>query len=373
MGLFLFLPNFFSAGLAVVASRTLYELRTEANRARQMGSYQLVELLGRGGMGEVWRATHRMLARPAAIKLVSPEVLVGRRGSDARGIMRRFRREAQITAQLTSAHTIQLFDFGVTDDGILYYVMELLDGVDLETLVQRSGPLSVPRTVYLLSQICESLAEAHAEGLVHRDMKPANVYVCKLGTQHDCAKVLDFGLVSLQQSLGREATRLTGDGQVTGTPAYMAPELVRGDGEPDERVDVYALGCVAYFMLTGSLVFDGDTPLAVLFGHVEKEPERPSRRAGRELPADFERVIMDCLSKDPADRPRNAAELNERLASCDVPVWTEEQASRWWAEHGERVSKVSLAPEAYADTSEFGLSLLPGGELPEAVRGGDER
>lgn len=347
--LLMFLPNYFAVGLALVLSRSLYQLRADVNRERQLGSYQLVELLGRGGMGEVWRARHRMLARPAAIKLVSPDALAGRSGADVDTIMRRFAREAEATAHLTSIHTIQVFDFGVTGDGTLYYVMELLDGVDLETLVQEHGPVSPERVVHLLAQACESLAEAHDGGLVHRDVKPANLYVCRLGTTQDCVKILDFGLVGVTAALESGRNRLTADGQVTGTPAYMAPEVIRGDREPDERIDVYALGCVAYFLLTGKLVFEATTPLQMVYGHVEQAPELPSRRLGAALPKDLERLVMDCLAKDPDDRPSSAAELRARILACDVAPWTAADAAAWWSERPEPGVAIG-AVDAIADT-----------------------
>lgn len=324
---YLVLPNYFAVLVSLVLARTLYRLRADVRQARQMGSYQLVELLGRGGMGQVWRATHRMLARPAAIKLVSPEVLLRKASADAQTLLARFEREARTTARLTSQHTIQIFDFGVTEDGTLYYVMELLDGTDLETLVVDHGPLRPARAVHLLRQVCDSLAEAHEAGLVHRDVKPANIYVCRLGTELDCVKVLDFGLVSMQ---AQTATKLTADGAVTGTPAYLAPELITGDREPDERIDVYALGCVAYWLLTGRLVFDGKTPIQLVYAHVEEPPAPPSRHLPEALPEELERLILDCLAKAPEDRPRSAREVGERLARCDVAAWSQEDARAAW-------------------------------------------
>ncbi len=201
--------------------------------AQELGSYQLVELLGRGGMGEVWRAQHRLLARSAAIKLVRPEVLGASGRAEGKILMlRRFEREAQATAALSSPHTIRVFDFGVTRDGTFYYVMELLAGRDLESLVREFGPVPADRAVYLLRQVCHSLADAHARGLVHRDIKPANIYVCRMGLEYDFVKVLDFGLVKFndQRRAGAQETLLTASHTTTGTPAFMAPEIILGAG-----------------------------------------------------------------------------------------------------------------------------------------------
>ncbi|HJL44460.1 MAG TPA: serine/threonine-protein kinase, partial [Polyangiaceae bacterium LLY-WYZ-15_(1-7)] len=317
-------------------------------RAQQMGAYHMIELLGRGGMGEVWRATHRMLARPAAIKLIRPEALSGRASATQRQTLKaRFEREARATAQLSSPHTISIYDFGATEDGVLYYVMELLDGTDLETLVAEHGPLPAGRVVHLLKQACESLAEAHRAGLVHRDVKPANLYVCRLGTKVDEVKVLDFGLVALQSG-----GRLTGDDQITGTPAYLAPEVVRGDREPDERVDVYALGCVAYWLLTGELVFPGKTPFEVLYGHVEEAPTPPSERARQPIPAALEALVLECLEKDPEARPRDAEDLGARLGAVVVEEpWTEAEALAWWQRHGPKPPEKIVEAPAHVRTA----------------------
>src|SRR5262245_24008926 len=220
-----------------------------------MGSYHLVELLGRGGMGEVWRGEHRLLKRPAAIKLVRPELLGANSDADSHDMLRRFEREAQATAALSSPHTIRLFDFGVTSDRTFYYVMELLAGRDLESLVREFGPVPADRALFLLRQACHSLADAHARGLVHRDVKPANIYTCRMGLEYDFVKVLDFGLVKFADRTAMQQTLMTAAHTTTGTPAYMAPELILGEADIDRRADVYALGCVAYYLLTGQLVF----------------------------------------------------------------------------------------------------------------------
>ncbi len=347
--LYLVLPTYFAAGLAVLCTRIINRLTSDVERARRMGSYQLVQMLGRGGMGEVWRAKHRMLARPAAIKLVNAEVLAGREGSDVLTLKKRFEREAQVTASLTSPHTIQLFDFGITDDGTLYYVMEMLNGVDCETLVRDHGPVPPERAAHILRQVAESLAEAHEAGLVHRDIKPANIYLCRLGGADDHVKVLDFGLVAHTTGVDNDETRLTADGTVTGTPAYMAPEMITGDRELDNRTDLYSLGCVGYWLLTAQLVFTG-TPVQVVYGHVEKEPTPPSSRVVTEIPSDLERLVLACLSKEPGARPMDARQFIRRLAECDLTTWTNDDATAWWAEHRRDPAPASLEVDEYAET-----------------------
>jgi serine/threonine protein kinase len=296
----------------------------------ELGQYILEEKIGGGGMGEVWRARHRLLIRPAAIKLIRQEAL----GTmDPELLMRRFEREARATAALKSPHTVQLYDFGATDDGTLYYVMELLDGLDLDTLVREQGPLPAERAVHILRQVCSSLADAHSNGLVHRDIKPANVVVSRAGTTYDFAKVLDFGLVKLES--GRDgddqAAKLSTDGSTSGTPAFMAPEVVLGDANTDHRVDLYALGCVAYWLLTGKLVFEGST-MQVMVQHASTAPTRPSLRVELPIPAPLDNLIMECLEKDPARRPPSAEAVSTRLEAVPLAAaWTADRAERWWA------------------------------------------
>ena len=292
-----------------------------------MGSYRLTELLGRGGMGEVWRAEHRLLARTAAIKLVRPEVLGASNEADVKLALRRFEREARATAALNSPHTIRLYDFGTTNDGAFYYVMELLSGRDLESMVREFGPLPAERVVYLLRQVCHSLADAHARGLVHRDIKPANIYVCRMGLDYDFIKVLDFGLVKFRGSTA-DQTLVTGDHPTTGTPAYMAPEVILGAADVDRRADVYALGCVAYYLLTGQLVFEADTPMKMLMHHVQTKPEPPSARTELPIPRDLEELVMACLEKDPEKRPPDAEHLYRLSVGCNVARLLEQRRSK---------------------------------------------
>ena len=321
--------------LAYTGSRVVYGLGAAVSKAREMGSYRLVERLGTGGMGEVWRAKHRMLARPAAIKLIRPEVLGAKDSATREMLLRRFEREAQATALMRSSHTMELYDFGMTDDGTFYYVMELLDGFDLDELVERFGPLPAERVVHLLRQICASLAEAHEAGLIHRDVKPANLYACRYGREVDFIKVLDFGLVKQGRVPGEGDDKLTAaDMSPGGTPAFMSPEQALGDGEVDGRSDIYALGCVAYWLLTGSPVFKGATPIETIVLHVNREPEPPSRRTSRPIPADLEAIVLACLAKNPADRPQTADELAGRLGSVRLAEeWTPQRAREWWGEN----------------------------------------
>jgi serine/threonine-protein kinase len=318
--------------MAYVGSRVVYGLGAAVSKAREMGSYRLVERLGKGGMGEVWRAQHRMLARPAAIKLIRPEVLGGEDPVTRALLLRRFEREAQATAQMRSPHTMALYDFGVAEDGTFYYVMELLEGFDLDELVQRFGPVPPARAVHFLRQICASLSEAHEAGLIHRDVKPANLYACRYGREVDFIKVLDFGLVKDGAAAEEGAEKLTaahmGPG---GTPAFMSPEQALGEVAVDARSDLYAVGCVAYWLLTGSLVFKGVTAMETLVMHVSREPEPPSRRTGRPIPPDLEAIVMACLTKDPAARPQTADELAARLDAARVgEEWSREMAAAWW-------------------------------------------
>ncbi|HEU5042306.1 MAG TPA: serine/threonine-protein kinase, partial [Gemmatimonadales bacterium] len=314
-----YLPNYICAVLAVLPSHIIERLGRKVRHARELGSYRLVERIGRGGMGEVWRAEHRLLARPAAIKLIRSELIAGISEGVAEA---RFRREADAAAALRSPHTIQLYDFGLTRDRELYYVMELLTGIDLEELVTGDGPQAPARVVHILRQACRSLAEAHAAGMVHRDIKPGNLHLCRLGLEYDFVKVLDFGLVK-GIGLGDADLRLTAPESAAGTPAYMAPELTGGD-PVDGRTDLYMLGCVGYYLVTGALVFEGQTAMQVVVRHLQAEPVPPSARLGRPVPAGLERAILRCLAKSPMDRPSSALELLtgidlEELVTGDGP------------------------------------------------------
>lgn len=329
-----FTPVYVTAIITAILSTKFYALGRSLETAKQIGSYKLTDLLGAGGMGEVWRAEHRMLSRCSAIKLIRPEVIsVSTTGSASpQTALARFEREAQATAALRSPHSVEIYDFGVTQDGRFYYVMELLDGMDLDSLMKRFGPVPAARAIYFLLQICDSLSEAHDLGLIHRDIKPKNIFVCRLGRNFDFVKVLDFGLVKhlgngLEQSLTQEGT-------TTGTPAYLAPEAARGSKEIDARSDIYSLGCVAYWMLTGQTVFEGATAVATILKHVTEAPVPPSQRTENEVPADLEAVVLRCLEKDPERRPQNVDQLSLLLAQCrDAHSWRRNEARAWWQTH----------------------------------------
>lgn len=322
----LIFPYLLVVGMAYVGARVVYQLGTEVKRARELGSYVLAEKLGEGGMGEVWKARHRLLARPAAIKLIRPSVAAGCASPAA---VQRFEREAQVIAQLRSAHTVQLFDYGVADDGAFYYAMELLDGLDADTLVRRFGPLPPERAIHLLRQACHSLSEAHARGLVHRDVKPANIFVCRQGEDYDFVKVLDFGLVRSVQTAADTSSIDTRELAVHGTPAFIAPEQAMGL-DVDGRADIYSIGCVAYWLLTGTVVFKSDSTMGLLVQHAQATPERPSTRSGRAIPKALDDLVMACLAKDPHARPQTARELSLRLAASHAASWTETHARHWW-------------------------------------------
>lgn len=327
----LVVPSLICVVLATFGARVVYGLQRDLVRARRMGSYVLREQIGHGGMGEVWRAEHRMLARPAAIKLVRPDALATD-PVEARLALERFEREARATAGLTSPHTIDVYDFGLTDEGAFYYVMELLEGFDLHTLVDRFGPVPAARVVHLLAQACHSLHEAHRNGLVHRDVKPANLFVGRRGLDADFVTVLDFGLVK-ETGPAPDAT-LTRAGTAAGTPAFMSPESISGH-PVDARTDLYALGCVAFWLLTGELVFDAGTPLATMAEHARVAPDPPSRRTELAIPGSLDAVVLACLAKDPDQRPASAWALRDALLGCvpDTGPWTAAAAHAWWDRH----------------------------------------
>lgn len=339
----LYLPNYIAAGLAIVPAMVISRLGRDVKKAQELGSYRILECLGRGGMGEVWRAEHRMLARPAAVKLVRPEYLGGECSDNCLSMFRRFEREAQATASLRSPHTIQLYDFGITSDYIFYYVMELLDGFDLEAEIKRFGPLRPERTIYFLCQVCHSLGEAHEIGLIHRDIKPANVYLCRYGREVDFIKVLDFGLVTWERRADEQDLTQTSDDISPGTPAFMAPEQILGDRPLDARTDIYAVGCLAYWLLTANLVFEADTPLAMMMHHVKSTPVPPSKRTEQRIPEALEAVVLSCLEKDPALRPQTVDELSERLTQASSDPWTSERAHQWWEINSPRPSVPTLS------------------------------
>jgi serine/threonine-protein kinase len=332
--MWLVIPLYLSALLAIVPATVIRGLGRQVRKAREMGSYILEEKLGVGGMGEVYRASHRLLARPAAVKVITPSVLHSGRGDSERIIVERFRREAEAAATLRSPHTIELYDFGVADDGTFYYVMELLQGLDFEKLVMRFGPVPPERAIHFLQQACDSLGEAHSRGLVHRDLKPSNLFACRMGLSVDYVKVLDFGLVKSDPSLGAKQARLTAADVISGTPAFMAPEMINDGDAVGPSADVYALGCVAYWLLTGKFVFEAPNATAMLLRHLQSPAPAPSASSPHEIPPALDELILECLAKEPAARPANAVELGRRLGGCAAAsAWSEETAQAWWAEH----------------------------------------
>ncbi len=367
----LFARRILRTRIEIAAARA--EAREAAARANELGSYRLVQLLGKGGMGEVWRAEHRLLVRQAAIKLI---VRNDEAGIDPVEMQERFRREAQSLATLRSRNTIELFDYGVTADGTCFYVMELLDGMDLETLIEKYGPQPAARVIDFLIQACNSLAEAHDVGLVHRDIKPANLYVCRVADEVDVLKVLDFGLVraavnatsqrpppasnaaekpsELESGVhagaaSKDGARITQVGQAMGTPAYMAPEQALGH-ELDGRADLYALGCVGFFLLSGRLLFQKSGSLPMMMAHITEEPPQFENCISNYLPSELTAVLMRCLAKKPDARPSDARALAAALKAIPIPAseaWTEAQAQAWWAaRRPKRPNAVQDAPPA---------------------------
>jgi len=303
-----------------------------------LGHYRLMEKLGEGGMGEVWRARHQLLARPCAIKLIRPDMLGEGKRDPA---TERFRLEARTISRLNSPNTVRLYDFGLSETGSFYLVMELLTGMDVQSLVQRFGPSAPERVVSVIRQACRSLGEAHAAGVLHRDIKPHNLFLCRLGLEFDVVKVLDFGLV---KSLNDDAAQLTAEGTLTGTPGYMPPERVVG-GAADARSDLYALGCVAYWMLTGRTVFTGE-PMAVMIHHARTRPEPPSKFSTGPIPERLEQIVMACLEKAPENRPASALELWRALGEVPGTPWTHERAESWWSEHLPEIASPSPASDS---------------------------
>jgi serine/threonine-protein kinase len=312
--------------LSTLATRVIYGLRRQADRAKQLGQYTLVEKLGEGGMGVVYRAKHAMLRRPTAVKLLHPD-------KAGHAALERFEKEVQLTAKLTHANTVTIFDYGRTPDGVFYYAMELLDGPSLQDVVSIDGPLPPGRVLHLIAQAAGALAEAHSVGLIHRDIKPANIMVVQQGGVHDVVKVVDFGLVKeLEQDV---SVSLTAANAVTGTPQYMSPESITSPEKVDGRSDLYALGAVAYYLLAGDHVFRGSSVVEVCSHHLHTEPGPIAELRGEDVPEAIEALVRECLQKDPAARPQTAGELRRRLLDlAEAHPWSEDDARAWW-EHYE--------------------------------------
>jgi hypothetical protein len=335
--------------IATVTSRTIYGLRQEVRAARQLGQYTLLDKIGEGGMGEVYRARHAMLRRETAVKLLPP----GRSGETA---LARFEREVQLTSILTHPNTVSVFDYGRTSDGVFYYAMEYLEGLNLDQLVMLHGAQPPARVAHILRQVLGALAEAHGIGLIHRDVKPANVILCERGGQSDVAKVFDFGLVRAAGEPGDPA--LTGANVITGTPLFLSPEAIRSPDGVDARSDLYAVGGVAYYLLTGRYVFEGKTVVEVCGHQLHSTPVPPSARLGRPLPAGLEALTLACLEKDPAHRPASAAALLARLHALeDVPGWTEDDARAWWAAHAPARGRVASQPTPWENSTALTVDM----------------
>jgi serine/threonine-protein kinase len=323
------------AGVAIAAAYVMNALRKDLHKAKRLGQYELNEKIGEGGMGAVYLAEHRLLKRPCALKLINPEL------QNNPVTLARFEREVQSAATLSHPNTIEIFDYGHTDDGTFYYVMEYLPGLSLADLVRKFGPLPAGRAVYIMRQVCKSLAEAHRQGMVHRDLKPPNIFIAILGGECDVAKVLDFGLVKTTTS--PESPQLTADFTVSGTPSFMAPEQAQGIRDIDGRADIYALGAILYFLLTGRPPFEKETPVALMIAHAS-EQVRPMSELGVEVPADLEAIVLRCLAKSPADRFDDARDLATALGSCQCAAeWTDSRAEEWWIEQADRQNSAAMA------------------------------
>lgn len=314
------------------ARRTARRRRTSSD-GLDLDAYTIGPLVGRGGMGEVYQATHRLLQRPVAIKVVRPEALLGTDDDEIFLTLRRFQREARATASLHSPHAVELYDFGMTASGALYIVMELLVGMDLEQLVDRFGPVQAERAIHFLQQALSALDEMHGLGLVHRDIKPANLHVSQSAPCPDFLKITDLGLVKPRSGATLEHVAMHASGRIVGTPAYIAPEIVTG-AAGDERTDIYSLGCVAYWLLTGRTVFEAETVPLMLRRHVDDGPVPPSQRTETPIPPKLERLVLACLEKDPSRRPQSVQDLSHQLALCEpARPWTPERAMQWWRVH----------------------------------------
>jgi serine/threonine protein kinase len=310
---------------------------TEAElKARQLGQYKLIEKIGEGGMGIVYKAHHSLLRRETALKLLPPE-------KADKASLERFEREVQLTCRLTHPNTIQVYDYGHTPDGIFYYAMEYLDGLNLHELVHRYGAQPEARVAHILKHICESLAEAHSLGLIHRDVKPANIFITDRGGVPDSVKVLDFGLVKHLASAPDSVQRIevAGEDGIVGTPNFIAPETIRDPNQCDARSDLYSVGVLGYFLLTGREIFDGPTIAELCRKHLNETPVPPSQRLGKPLDARFESLLLRCLEKDPAARPRSATELAQQLTACNLTQnWTTDQRADWWIAHRKSLTGV---------------------------------
>lgn len=338
------------AAISVIITKTLYNYRFSLARARKLGNYLIKGEIGRGGMGTVFEATHAFLARPTAIKVMMPQ------GANAKESVARFEKEVRLSASLSHPNTITIFDYGHCSHYSFYYAMELLEGMDLQKFVEKFGPVPAHRAIYILKQVCGSLGEAHQSGIIHRDVKPSNIFLTKRGGLYDFVKVLDFGLA--KEVRKHDEVHLTKTGAVLGTPRYVAPESIHSKGQVDERTDIYMLGSVAYWMLTGRPPFIGESSVDLIVEHLNTVPERPSRVTEMPIPEELDRIVMKCLEKDPEKRYQTPEALLEALEAVPFPSpWIQNKAREWWTLHlspEEIVPGLKPAPE------------LPGGEYQPA-------
>ncbi len=332
-----------TVGLSSIACYVIHRLRSEVSSIRSLGQYQLERKLGEGSMGVVYQATHGMLKRPTAVKLLRPEL----GGLEVHNL---FRREVQLTAKLTHPNTIRIYDYGRTPEGLFYYAMELLDGASLQDIVEATGPQPVPRVVHILRDVALALDEAHSVGLIHRDVKPSNVMLARRGGADDVVKVVDFGLVKRLQDDDDPETSDTRS--IKGTPHYLSPEGVNTPNEVDARSDLYSLGAMGYYLLTGRPVFEADTVFEVCMQHVQAAPAPLSEARGEPIPKELERLILSCLAKRKDDRPESAQALADALDQLDLPRWTRADAERWWQRYGSLVEEQrdSIAPRITGHT-----------------------
>jgi hypothetical protein len=343
-----------AVAMAASFSQTIYGLRRAVNEIRRLGQYTLEKKIGEGGMGVVYRASHAMLRRPTAIKLVRQE----QAGKDA---LARFEQEVQRTAMLTHPNTVTVFDYGRTTDGVFYYAMELLEGASLQEIVEVDGPQPAERVVHLLQQAAGSLSEAHDAGLIHRDIKPGNILVVDRGGISDLVKVVDFGLVKDLRRTAADEITLADVDSITGTPLYMAPETITSPDNVDARTDIYALGAVGYWLLTGTHVFRGNTTMEVIAHHLHSAPETPSARLNAHVDTQLETLLLACLAKRPDERPRTAHELRDRLRSCAIASrWTNQRAAEWWAAHRHQLrSTQGGATDSGSQPSHLSVTRIP--------------
>lgn len=337
--------------MATAISHVIYGLRLEVRAARKLGQYTLEHKLGEGGMGMVFRAQHALLRRPTAIKLILPD-------KAGRHAVERFEREVRLTARLSHPNTVTVYDYGRTPEGTFYYAMELLDGATLAQIVELKGPMPTGRVLHVMHAIAGALAEAHDVGLIHRDVKPANIFLARQGGAYDVPKILDFGLV--KDLTAEQVSEVTERTSITGTPLYMAPEALTRPEHLDGRADLYALGCVGFYLLTGEHVFRGNSAVEILGHHIHSEPRRPSDFLSEALPDDVESLVLACLAKDPADRPASAHALADAIEACGAfGSWPRLARQQWWAEHGPEVVP-ARAEHATAGTRTIAVDLCSG-------------